>query len=164
MNLFVVLAFLIISGITLGGAIGVVTARTVFASGLFLVMAFVGVSGLYVLLEAPFLAAAQLLIYAGAVAILVLFAIMLTRRVMNEAPGGQTNNQWAVAAFTATMLFFVLISATVSQEWNVLSTEPPADVISALGEAFLGPYILPFEIISVLLLAALVGAIIIARE
>ena len=163
MNVFVALVFAVLSFATLGGAIGVVTARTVFAGGLFLVLSFVGVSGLYVLLEAPFLAAAQLLIYAGAVAILILFAIMLTRRVMGETPGGQTNNQWALAAFVAVMLFLVLLGAT-SQDWPTTTDAPPGDVITALGEAFLGPYLLPFEIVSVLLLAALVGAIVIARE
>jgi NADH-quinone oxidoreductase subunit J len=164
MNPFVLLAFALVAGVTLVGAIGVVTARTIFAAGLFLVLSFVGVSGLYVLLEAPFLAAAQLLIYAGAVAILILFAIMLTRRVMSETGGGQTNNQWAIAALVALMLFVVLLGATSGQDWQVSDAAPPADVIAALGAAFLGPYLLPFEIISVLLLAALVGSIIIARE
>jgi NADH-quinone oxidoreductase subunit J len=163
MNLFVILAFGIMAGATLIGALGVVTARTVFASGLWLVLSFVGVAGLYVLLEAPFLAAAQVLIYAGAVAILVLFAIMLTRRVMSETSGGQTNNQWGIAAFVALMLFIVLLSA-INQDWRISTDAPPQDMITALREAFLGPYLLPFEIVSALLLAALVGAIIIARE
>jgi len=163
MNLFVVISFGIVSLITLLGALGVVTARNVFASGLFLVLSFMGVAGIYVLLEAPFLAAAQVLIYAGAVAVLILFAIMLTRRVMSDTGGSQTNNQWAVAAFIASLLFIVLLKAT-GQEWPISNQSPPADVITALGNAFLGPYLLPFEIVSVLLLAALVGAIIIARE
>jgi len=163
MNLFVILAFGLMALTTLVGAFGVVTGRTMFASGLWLVLAFVGVAGLYVLLEAPFLAAAQVLIYAGAVAVLILFAIMLTRRVMSETPGGQTNNQWAVAAFVAVMLFVVLLGA-VNQNWQVSDKTPPPDVLTRLGEAFLGQYLLPFEIISVLLLAALVGSIIIARE
>lgn len=163
MNLFVILAFGLMAGVTLVGALGVVTARTIFAGGLWLVMSFVGVAGLYVLLEAPFLAAAQVLIYAGAVAVLILFAIMLTRRVMGDTGGGQTNNQWAIAAFVALMLFVVLISAT-NQSWEISTKSPPADIVTAMGQAFLGQYLLPFEIISVLLLAALIGAIIIARE
>lgn len=163
MNFFVILGFGIMALVTLIGAFGVVTARTVFASGLWLVLSFMGVAGLYVLLEAPFLAAAQVLIYAGAVAILILFAIMLTRRVMGEGTVGQTNNQWVVAAFTAIMLFIILLGA-VSQDWQISEAAPPADIMTRLGEAFLGQYLLPFEIISVLLLAALVGSIIIARE
>ena len=82
MNPFVVLSFVVVAAVTLGGALGVVLARTVFASGLFLILSFLGVAGIYVLLEAPFLAATQVLIYVGAVAVLILFAIMLTRRVM----------------------------------------------------------------------------------
>ena len=163
MNVSVIIAFVIIATVTLIGAFGAVTARTVFSSGLFLVLSFVGVAGLYVLLEAPFLAAAQLLIYAGAVAVLILFAIMLTRRVMSETPGAQTNSQWPLAALVAAALFGVLALVT-SQDWPISAEAPPADSVAALGAAFLGPYILPFEIISVLLMAALVGAIIIARE
>lgn len=163
MNLPVLLAFVSIAAVTLIGALGAVTARTVFSSGLFLVLSFVGVAGLYVLLEAPFLAAAQLLIYAGAVAVLILFAIMLTRRVMGDAPGGQTNSQWPLAALVGVALFGLLALVT-SQSWPLSAESPPPDTIAALGAAFLGPYILPFEIISVLLMAALVGAIIIARE
>ncbi len=163
MNVFVLLGFALAAGVTLIGALGVVTARTVFASGLFLILSFVGVSGIYVMLEAPFLAMAQLLIYVGAVAILILFAIMLTRRVMSEQPGQQSNNQWPVAAAVAALLFGVLALAT-RQAWPISNAAPPDNVITALGEAFLGPYVLPFEIVSVLLLAALVGAIIIARE
>jgi NADH-quinone oxidoreductase subunit J len=163
MNLFVILAFGMMAGATLIGALGVVTARNIFAGGLWLVLSFVGVAGLYVLLEAPFLAAAQVLIYAGAVAVLILFAIMLTRRVMSDTGGGQTNNQWAIAAFVALMLFVVLLGAT-GQAWEISTKSPPADIVTAMGQAFLGPYLLPFEIVSVLLLAALIGSIIIARD
>lgn len=163
MNIFHVTSFTIVALVTLVGALGTVTARTVFASGLWLILSFVGVAGLYVLLEAPFLAAAQVLIYAGAVAVLILFAVMLTRRVMGDAQISQNNDQWLPAAIVATLLFVVL-SLTTLQSWQISAEAPPALQVNALGEAFLGAYLLPFEIISVVLLVALVGAIIIARE
>lgn len=163
MNAFLVSLFVIVSAVTLVGALGVVMARTVFASGLWLILSFVGVAGLYVLLDAPFLAVAQILIYAGAVAVLILFAVMLTRRVMGDPGVSQNNSQWLVAAAVAALLFLVL-SATTYQNWRISTDAPPTLAINALGEAFLGPYLLPFEIVSVVLLVALIGSIIIARE
>ncbi|MFN8481537.1 MAG: NADH-quinone oxidoreductase subunit J [Anaerolineae bacterium] len=164
MNPFVVLSFVVVAAVTLGGALGVVLARTVFASGLFLILSFLGVAGIYVLLEAPFLAATQVLIYVGAVAVLILFAIMLTRRVMSgRTQDNRMNNQWVAAAAVAVLLFLLLVSTTF-QQWNLSQESPPVDSVAALGAAFLGPYILPFEIVSVLLLAALIGSIVIARE
>ena len=74
--------FIILSVITLGAALAVVTSKNLFHSALFMVLSFVGVAGLYVLLEAGFLAAVQILVYVGAIAILIIFAIMLTRRLM----------------------------------------------------------------------------------
>ena len=164
MNPFLLLSFITVAAVTLGGALGVVMARTVFASGLFLILSFIGVAGIYVLLEAPFLAATQVLIYVGAVAVLILFAIMLTRRVMSGTTrDNRMNNQWLAAAGVAVLLFVLLVSTTF-QQWNLSQDAPPADSVGLLGAAFLGPYILPFEIVSVLLLAALIGAIVIARE
>ncbi|MCW5852742.1 MAG: NADH-quinone oxidoreductase subunit J [Anaerolineae bacterium] len=163
MNVFLTSIFVIVSVITLVGALGVVMARTVFASGLWLILSFAGVAGLYVLLEAPFLAAAQILIYVGAVAVLILFAVMLTRRVMGDPGVSQNNSQWGAAAVVAALMFIVL-SLTSVQNWRPSTESPPLLAVNALGEAFLGPYLLPFEIVSVVLLVALVGAIILARE
>lgn len=163
MNVFLASIFIIVSAITLVGALGVVMARTVFASGLWLILSFVGVAGLYVLLDAPFLAVAQILIYAGAVAVLILFAVMLTRRVMGDPGVSQNNAQWGAAAVVAALMFVVL-SLTSLQNWRVSAERPPLLAVNALGDAFLGPYLLPFEIVSVVLLVALVGAIILARE
>lgn len=157
------IAFLIIALVTLGGAIGVVLARSVFVSALFLILSFVGVTGIYVLLEAPFLAGVQLLIYVGAVAVLILFAVMLTRGVMSEeAPF--LNRQWGCGGFIAATLLVLLMLVGFLADWNISSVAPPEDTILALGEELLSTYVLPFEIASVILLVALIGAIVIARE
>jgi len=157
------LVFIILALITLGGAWGVVSARSVFTSALFLILSFTGVAGFYVLLEAGFLAAIQLLIYVGAIAVLILFTVMLTRRVMAEETQ-LINQQWGVAAAIAGFLFVALALYAVGTEWRISTAAPPADSIVALGQALLGPYVLPFEIASVVLLVALIGAIVIARE
>jgi NADH-quinone oxidoreductase subunit J len=155
--------FLILAAVTLVGALGVVTARSVFSSALFLVLSFIGVAGVFVLLEAPFLGAVQLLIYVGAISVLILFSVMLTRRVMDERVR-QYNEQWGVAGVIAGLLFVVLAVLSVTSEWNISNAAPPADSVVALGQALLGPYALPFEIASLVLLVALIGAIVIARE
>jgi NADH-quinone oxidoreductase subunit J len=155
--------FIILALVTLGGAWGVVSARSVFISALFLIMALVGVAGLYVLLEAGFLAAVQLLIYVGAIAVLILFVIMLTRRVMAEDTS-LINEQWGLAGTITGLLFALLAVLVVGAEWRISDASPPADPIVGLGQALLGPYVLPFEIASLVLLVALIGAIIIARE
>jgi NADH-quinone oxidoreductase subunit J len=155
--------FWVIALLTIVGALGVVMARSVFVSALFLILSFVGVTGVYILLEAPFLAGVQLLIYVGAVAVLIIFAVMLTRDVMaRETPF--INRQWGIGGVITITLFFFFVLLAFLANWRVSSAAPPEDTITGLGEALLGPYVLPFEIASVVLLVALIGAIVIARE
>ena len=157
------IAFFIFSFIAIVGAILVVTTRRLFHSALALVLSFVGVAGLYILLEAEFLAALQILIYVGAIAILILFAIMLTRHLM-DPKARAFNEQWWIAALVAGFLFLVLLAMILRVPWPVKATAVPENVIEGLGSSFVGDYLVPFEVASVLLMAALIGAIIIARE
>jgi NADH-quinone oxidoreductase subunit J len=155
--------FVILSLVTLGAALAVVTSKNLFHSALFLILSFVGVASLYVLLEAPFLAAVQVLVYVGAIAILVVFAIMLTRRLMAEDLV-QRNAQWGWSALGAVLLFVALGVILFQVNWPVVEAAVPKETISALGQDLMGRYLVPFEVASVLLLVALVGSIIIARE
>ena len=158
------LAFLIFAALTLGSALMVVLSRNLVHSALFLVLTFFSVAGLYVLLEAEFLAAVQVLIYVGAVAILFLFALMLTRRVTGEGVR-QHNSQVGPALLVAAVLFLlVLFPVAFAATWHVSSLAPPSDAILILGESLMTRYALPFELMGVVLLVALVGAIILARE
>ena len=142
----------------------VVTSRNLLHSALFLVLAFFSVAGLYVLLEAEFLAAVQVLIYVGAVAILFLFALMLTRRVTGEGVR-QANAQVVPSALVAAVLFFgVLFPVAWTANWQVSTLPPSPDAILMLGESLMTHYALPFELMGVVLLVALIGAIIVARE
>ncbi len=157
------IAFFIFSLIAIVGALLVVTTRRLFHSALALVLSFVGVAGLYILLEAEFLAALQILIYVGAIALLILFAIMLTRHLMDPRARA-FNEQWWIAALVAGLLFVALLAMIVRVPWPVSKTAVPQNVIENLGASFVGEYLVPFEVASVLLMAALIGAIIIARE
>ena len=155
--------FIVLSIITLGAALAVVTSKNLFHSALFLILSFVGVAGLYVLLEAGFLAAVQILIYVGAISILIIFAIMLTRRLMAKDLV-QRNAQWGISALVALLLFALLGFVLLRVNWPIDGGDVSAESISVLGQELMGTYALPFEVASVLLLVALVGSIIIARE
>jgi NADH:ubiquinone oxidoreductase subunit 6 (subunit J) len=194
-------AFLAVAGIALAGAVGVVAARSVFTSALGLVLAFLGVSGLYVLLDAGFLAVVQILIYVGAISVLILFAVMLTPHLM--AGESLFNQQWSLALIVALIAFGFLGMLAHGTDWPTAAEEaiPPggavvvtgagglstADALAVpgaveekdasgasvvripgtverLGRSLMADYLLPFEVVSALLLVALVGAIAIARE
>jgi NADH:ubiquinone oxidoreductase subunit 6 (subunit J) len=155
--------FIIASLVTLGAAWKVVTGKNVFHNALFMILSFIGVAALYVLLEAGFLAVMQILIYVGAISILIIFAIMLSRRIMSEEQT-QHNSQWWIAAIVSVALFLVLGVMLLEVTWPAVTGEIPKDIIALLGESFMSTYVLPFEVASVILLVALVGSIMIARE
>jgi NADH-quinone oxidoreductase subunit J len=160
------IVFVVLSAITLVGAWIVVTNRNLYRAALGMVLSFFGVAGLYALLNVGFLAVVQILIYVGAISILIIFAIMLTRGVM-EREMVQRNSQWLISLLVALALFGVLgymLAFRAADEWAVGNASLPQEPIAALGESLVTTYALPFEVASVLLLVALVGAIMIARE
>jgi NADH:ubiquinone oxidoreductase subunit 6 (subunit J) len=155
--------FLVLAGLTLIGALGTVLMRNIVHSALFLIVSFVAVAGIYVMLNADFLFAVQILIYVGAVATLILFGIMLTRGVRGEQP--QNNSQIVPAALMAVVLFgAVLAPVIMNTVWPASSDAPPQTTTALLGQELMKTYALPFEVVGALLLVALVGAIIVARE
>jgi len=160
--------FILIAATTLGAAIMVVTARNLVHAALWLVVSLFGVAVVFALLNASFLAVAQVVIYIGAIAILMIFAIMLTRRVASEA-GSQVNPNWMWAVIVAGALFAGLVWTLAG--WPGFATplsemSSRADPLRDLGMALVSPnaYVLPFEVASVLLLAAMIGAIMVAWE
>jgi NADH-quinone oxidoreductase subunit J len=157
--------FVVFGAVTLGAGLMVVTRRNVFHAALFLILSFFGVAGLYVLLEAPFLAGVQLFIYVGGIAILIIFAIMLTRNMMNPNVLG-ANRQWWTAALVAVLLCGVLGWVVLNHDWGAAPGPVPEHSIALLGHTLTDPqgFALPFEVASVLLLVALIGAVTIARE
>ena len=173
--------FLVVAGATLLASVMVVGNRNLFHSALWLVVALFGVAALFALLEAGFLAVAQVVVYIGAIATLIIFAVMLTRRVMQPASEA-ANSEWPLAVGGA-ILLFILLAAPLApfflgmvlrvDKWT-LATAPTAPAgpasLAALGRALVdmsapfGAYAVPFEVASVLLLGALVGAIVIASD
>ena len=162
--------FLLIAGISLGAALMVVIAKNLIHAALWLVVTLFGVAILYVLLEAGFFAVVQVVIYIGAIAILFIFAAMLTRRVMKDS-GPQTNSYWWLAAPVAAILFGGLV--WMMSQWNGFTTELPAmtsevksGLLTKLGKALVSTngYVLPFEMASILLVVAFLGAIWVAQE
>jgi NADH-quinone oxidoreductase subunit J len=153
------LAFWVLAIVTLTSAGGIVVSRNLMHAVLFLILTFTGVAGFFVLLSADFLAMAQVIIYVGAISVLVLFAVLLTPRAGRDngetqmlLPGG------LLAVAVAAVLIFVISDTN----WNTV-TESPDLAVRELGSALLGTWVLPFELASVLLTAALIGAIMLAR-
>jgi len=158
--------FLIVAAFTLGSALMVVTTRNLVHAALWLVSTLFGVAVIYALLNANFIAVVQVVIYIGAIAILFIFAVMLTRRDMRDS-GPQLNSNWWLGAIVAALVFTGLVF--LLQGWSGFTgtaSDLPSgfDPIGLLGEALVSPeaYVLPFEVASVLLLAALVGAVYVA--
>ncbi|MEJ5198360.1 MAG: NADH-quinone oxidoreductase subunit J [Anaerolineae bacterium] len=157
-------AFFILLGLlTLGAALMVVTTRNLLRAALWLIAAFFGIAGIFILLHAEFLAVVQVLIYIGAISILIIFAIMLTRRLMDPQQP-RFNSQWGLVGGFAALLFVGLAAVITRVTWPAATGALPADPIARLGADFVGPYAVPFEVASVLLVVAMIGAIIIARE
>lgn len=164
------IAFFVFTLFVLGGALGVVTTRNLIHGALYLILSLFGVAGYFVLLSAPFLAAAQVLVYIGAIAILIIFAVMLTRSMtrMTEA----LNRQWWLSAIVSVLAFGLLAAGIILPVWgqnSAFAAKEISDVVATtvdLGVALVdgNQYVLPFEVASLLLTAAMIGAIVIARD
>ncbi len=157
----VVVAFYVLAVLTLGSALMVATVRDLVHAVLFLVLSFVGVAGLYITLSADFVAVAQVLIYVGAISVLMLFAILLTPRTGRDnasvpfaAPIG------ALAGLVGAVIIFVAIQTDWTKAKGGNSFETTA---AEIGRALLDPFVIPFEVASVLLVVAMLGAILLVR-
>ena len=157
--------FIVFAAITLLSGLFCVTTRNMFHAALYLVVSLFGVASTFAMLEASFLAAAQLIVYVGAVAILIIFAVMLTRGGAGSLSTKRTfNTQAGLAAVVTAVTLFILLRVVPFFNYPVQNADVPADLLPKLGQALVNDFALPFEVASVLLLAALVGAIYIARE
>lgn len=158
-------SFLILSALMIGTALGVVLLNNIVYSAFLLGGVFISISGLYILLNAGFVAAAQVLIYVGAVNVLILFGIMLVNKRQDFSP---VKNAWVGRAVTAVIclgLFALLSTMVLATPWKLSSAVPAGDeAIVTIGKHFFSDFLLPFELASVLLLVALIGAIVLARR
>ena len=189
--LFQDVVFWILSVMAVAGALGVVMVPNLFRAALLLIVVFIAVAGFFILLSAEFLAVVQVLIYVGAIAILIIFAVMLTRDVQH---GNLPNRMQMPAAVLAALLFAALVAVAVGTQWEFLPAEQQervdlvqtsavttltGDVLTEAGitgpeeqsevqtaglaDLLISDYVLPFEAVSVLLLAALIGALVLVR-
>ena len=155
--------FYLLAAITIVGALGVVLSRNVVHSALFLVLSFIGVASIYFYIGAEFLGAVQLMVYSGAVAVLIAMAIMLTRRAsMADSNPSQKLLRRIVSAMLAAALF-LFIGIGISIEPLPAGELADATGASEIARLMLGTYVLPFELAAVLLLVAMIGALVLAR-
>ncbi len=154
--------FWVFAILTVGSAAVVVLARSLIYSAFALLFTFFGVAGLYVLLGADFLAAAQLLIYVGGIMVLLLFGVMLTHKIY-DLDLRTEKTQLLPGLIIAAGVFVIVAAVAFKTEWPE-TARPPAPTTREIGEMFLGEYLLAFEAASVLLLVALIGAAMIVRR
>jgi NADH-quinone oxidoreductase subunit J len=154
--------FYIAAAVTLVAAVGLITTRNIVYAALFLLVALLGVAGLFILLYAEFLALVQLLIYGGAIVIVILFALMLTRS--GEFDAVTEHRRWPVAAVVSVGLFALLVAASVGDSGLYNSQVRTGVEFETLGRTLFELWAIPFEIASVVLLIALVGAVVVGRS
>jgi NADH-quinone oxidoreductase subunit J len=156
--LFYLLALLVV-----GSALIVAFSRNIVHSAFALLGTFMGVAGLYAYLAADFLAVIQMLVYAGGILVLILFAVMLTGQIADVRI---TNVSAGVASGTLLLLLVLVLLVTVAlrTEWAVQPMEAASPTTGKIGDALLSQYVLPFEVASVVLIAALIGAVTLIRK
>lgn len=158
-------AFWVVAALTVAGGLAAVLLKNLVHCALALTVAFAGLAFLFLQLDAQFAGFAQILVYIGAVAILIVFAILLTRSSEIPAQGGIFSHTWLAGLFAAAAVFAVLAWAVLESE-SGLPSESAAPVVNVMqiGNALMGRYVLPLEILALLLTAALIGAVIVAMH
>lgn len=157
------IVFWIVAGITVIAALAVVNLTNLIHSALWLIVAFIGVAATYLILEAEFLAAVQVLVYAGAISILIVFGVMLTRR--GDIRESNLFTKYRLTGGVVSLALMVILVSIISKShWTTDLSPVPDNNIGLLAQNLLGQYVIPFEVAAILLLVALIGAIIIAKE
>lgn len=157
------IVFYILALVTVGAALAVVILRDVFRAALSLVLLFLAIAVIYITLYADFLAVVQILIYVGAISILIIVSIMLTREVWHGSPTGKLR---IPAMVISLLLLGTMVFTVISTNWEISGEPPQQPTTAAIGTNLFGEggFILPVEITAVLLLAAVLGAIVLIRE
>jgi NADH:ubiquinone oxidoreductase subunit 6 (subunit J) len=156
------IAFWTLAVILVGSALAVVLSKNLFHAVLWLAFALTGTAGIFLLLDAEFLAAVQLLLYAGGIITVVVFAIVVTERLVGERLS-QTTRHLAGGAIVAAALLWLIVRAIGARPLTVTRPALEGDVTRIIGESVLTKFVLPFELLGVLMLAAMLGAMYFAR-
>jgi len=157
-----VLAFWVLSVLLVGSALAVVLSKNLFHAVLWLALALTGTAGIFLLLNAEFLAAVQLLLYAGGIITIVVFAIVVTERLVGERLS-QTNRGVVSGALVAIALLAVIVNTLMQRELPSTPLPQLSDITRLMGEQVLTTFVLPFELLALLMLVAMLGAIYFAR-
>ena len=161
-----IICFSVLSLVVIIGALGVILLENIVYSAFLLGGVFMSVAGLYLLLNASFVAAAQVLVYVGAVNVLIIFAIMLVNKKEDLRPIENIKSRKIISTSICLTLLSLLIRVDLSNIWGL--AEPSASIgeesTIRIGEHLFSDYLLPFEVASVLLLMAMIGAIVLARR
>jgi NADH-quinone oxidoreductase subunit J len=156
----VTVAFWILGGLAVVSALGIVLSRNLFYAVLWLILSFIGLAGLFVTLSADFVAVAQVLVYAGAVGVLVIFAIMLTP---NSATSNSETRFFGPGLIVASVVSGIMVYVGSHTDWNTIKRGDFPATAEEIGASLTNRYVLPFEVASVLLMAAMIGAIVLVR-
>ena len=158
-----VILFFGICGLIIASALLVVTSPNLVHSAVSLLFTFFGVAAIYIFLYADFIAATQVIIYVGGILVLIIFGVMLTNKIENATIDSKTHNQIPGIVFTLSMLamqFYIILNTN----WKIVESDPRETTVKEIGNLLLGKYLLPFEVVSVLLLASLIGAAMLSRR
>jgi len=162
------IAFVSTAGLTLLGGLGAVAARRVFPACLWLLVCLLGLAGMYGLLAAHLLVAVQILIYAGAITVLIIFAVMLLQRATGRIVLAENQHLIGGVIGAGFMAILIMLGVLTTRFGELSASGTPGDFagqnVQLIGHLLLTKYLLPFEVISVVLLASLVGAIVLARR
>ncbi len=156
--------FFILAVVAVAAGVGVIAQRNAVRSALFLLINFCSLAGLYILLNAQFVAVVQVIIYAGAVVVLFLFVVMLLGMERAEESADLRRYQWIAAALLGVLLLAGIIWALIPAEAETVPALTRADNVRQIGAALLTDFAIPFELASVVLLVAIIGAVVLAKK
>ena len=160
-NVGVVSAFWVLAALAVAAAAGIMLARSLLHAVLWLILCFIALAGLFITLSADFVAVAQVMVYAGAVGVLVIFAIMLTP---NSAVANSETRLFGPGLLVASVISGIMVFVAVRTDWNTAQRGGFETTVQEIGKALVDRYVLPFEVASVVLIAAMVGAIVLVRN
>lgn len=161
-------AFLSVAALTLLGGLGAIVARRVFPACLWLLASLLGIAGLYALLGGHLMVAVQILIYAGAITVLIIFAVMLLQRTTGRIIMAENQHLIGGVLAAGLMALLIIVGVMTSRFPQLSSADEPSEFagqnVQLIGHLLMTKYLLPFEVVSVVLLAAMVGAMVLARR
>ena len=155
--------FLMVAALVIASGFWVVFSPNLIHSAVSLMFTLFGTAGLYIFLYADFIAATQIVIYVGGILVLIIFGVMLTNRIDESSIASSSQNQF-IGGLASLAIFVMLIGIIYNTPWHVGNMQSREETVSLIGKLILNEYLLPFEIVSILLLGALIGAALLSRK